>query len=212
MNIRVELVKELRERTGAGVMACKKALVETNGDLDQAVDHLRRMGISRAARRKDRVAKEGVIESYIHLGGRLGVLVEVNCETDFVARTDDFQSLVRNIAMQIAAANPLAIDRDGLPRELLDKEREFYRSQAINEGKPEKVIDRIVEGKLEKYYREVCLLEQPYIKDPDISVRELILEAMSKLGENISVKRFARFRLGEDADVKAGVQTGGAQG
>ena len=197
MEIKAELVKALRDRTGAGVMDCKKALQETAGDLDKAVDYLRRMGIASAAKREGRATKEGIIGAYIHPGGRLGVLVEVNCETDFVARTEEFQNLVRNLAMQIAAANPLAVDRESLPRELVEREREIYRAQALNEGKPEKIIDRIVEGKLEKYYREVCLLEQPYIKDPDISVRELILEAMSKLGENITVRRFARFRLGE---------------
>lgn len=197
MGVKVELIKELRDKTGAGIMACKKALQETDGDLDKAVDYLRRMGISSAARREGRTTKEGIIGAYIHPGGRLGVLVEVNCETDFVARTEEFQSLVRNIAMQIAATNPLAVDRQDLVQELVDREREIYKAQALNEGKPEKIIDRIVEGKLEKYYREVCLLEQPYIKDSDISVRELILEAMSKLGENITVRRFARFRLGE---------------
>jgi elongation factor Ts len=190
-------VKSLRERTGAGMMDCKKALIESDGDVEKAVGILRRRGLSKAAQKADRSANEGLIYSYIHPGSKLGVLLEVNCETDFVARTDDFAVLAKDIAMQIAAANPLVIERGQLDPSLVEKEKEIYRTQALNEGKPEKVIDKISEGRLAKYYQEVVLLEQPFVKDEDITVRDLLNNAIAKLGENIVIKRFVRFRMGE---------------
>lgn len=196
-SISAELVKELREKTGAGMMDCKRALEKTDGDMQKAVDYLREQGIAKAAKRADRVAKEGIIYSYIHPGSKLGVLVEVNCETDFVARTEDFKQLAKDIAMQIAATNPLEVNKTDLKEEIIQHEKEIYRTQARNEGKPEKVIDKIVEGKLEKYFQEVCLMEQPYVKDQDRTVKDRISEAIAKIGENITVKRFVRFRLGE---------------
>lgn len=191
------MVKELREKTGAGIMDCKKALQETEGDFEKGVEYLRKKGIAAAAKRAGRKTKEGLIASYIHPGGRLGVLVEINCETDFVARTEVFQNFVKEIAMQVAATNPLAVDRETLSEESIEKEKEIYREQALSQGKPEKIVDRIVEGKLGKYYQEVCLLEQPYIKDTDKSVKELLTETTAQLGENIGIGRFVRFRLGE---------------
>jgi elongation factor Ts len=196
-SISANIVKELREKTGAGMMDCKKALEKTDGDIQKAIDYLREQGIAKATKRADRIAKEGIIYSYIHPGNKLGVLVEVNCETDFVARTEDFKQLAKDIAMQIAATNPLEINRVDLKDEIIQHEKEIYRTQARNEGKPEKVIDKIVEGKLEKYFQEVCLLEQPYIKDQDRTVKDRITETIAKIGENITVKRFVRFRLGE---------------
>lgn len=197
MDITSSMVKELRDKTGAGIMDCKRALQETEGDFEKAVEYLRKKGIAAAAKRTGRETKEGLITSYIHPGGRLGVLVEVNCETDFVARTEVFQNFTKEIAMQVAATNPLAIDRETLSEESIEKEKEIYREQAISQGKPEKIINRIVEGKLTKYYQEVCLLEQPYIKDTDKSVKDLLTETVAQLGENITLKRFVRFRLGE---------------
>jgi elongation factor Ts len=197
MEITASKVKELREATGAGMMDCKKALVEAEGDMAKAIDNLRKSGLSKAAKKADRAAQEGLIYSYIHPGSKLGVLLEINCETDFVARTEDYQNLAKDIAMQIAAATPLVVERSQLDPEVLDKEREIYRTQAIAEGKPEKVVDKIVDGKIEKYFQEVVLLEQPFIKDQDISVSELLTAAVGKIGENIKVKRFVRFRLGE---------------
>lgn len=197
MDITSSMVKELREKTSAGIMDCKRALQETKGDFEKAVEYLRKRGVAAAAKRVGRATKEGLIASYIHPGGRLGVLVEANCETDFVARTDVFQGFVKEIAMQVAATNPLAVDRENLSPESIEKEKEIYREQALGQGKPEKIIDRIVEGKLAKYFQEVCLLEQPYIKDTDKSVKDLLTEAAAKLGENITVRRFVRFRLGE---------------
>jgi elongation factor Ts len=191
------MVKALREKTGAGMMDCKRALEETGGDMEKAVEYLREKGLAAAAKRAGRTAAEGVIESYIHLGGKLGVLVEVNCETDFVARTPEFQELARDIAMQVAAANPQYLTREDVPAEVLEKEKEILRAQALNEGKPEKVVDRIVEGRLEKFYSENCLLEQPFIKDPDKKVRDLLAEKIARIGENIVVRRFVRFQLGE---------------
>ncbi|MCJ7508616.1 MAG: translation elongation factor Ts [candidate division Zixibacteria bacterium] len=179
------------------MMDCKRALEKTDGDMQKAVDYLREQGIAKAAKRADRVAKEGIIYSYIHPGSKLGVLVEVNCETDFVARTEDFKQLAKDIAMQIAATNPLEVNKTDLKEEIIQHEKEIYRTQARNEGKPEKVIDKIVEGKLEKYFQEVCLMEQPYVKDQDRTVKDRISEAIAKIGENITVKRFVRFRLGE---------------
>ena len=197
VEITAELVKKLRERTGAGMMDCKKALEKSDGDMQKAVDVLREKGMATAAKRSGRVANEGIIYSYIHPGDRLGVILEINCETDFVARTDDFRALAKDIAMQVAATNPLVISREDLKEESILKEKDIYRAQAKSQNKPEKVVDRIIQGKLEKYFQEVCLLEQPFIKDEHKTVQERITDTIAKLGENISVKRFARFRVGE---------------
>ncbi|PJA28274.1 MAG: elongation factor Ts [candidate division Zixibacteria bacterium CG_4_9_14_3_um_filter_46_8] len=197
MEITAALVKELREKTGAGMMDCKKALTEAGGDLEKATNYLREQGILKAAKKADRAVNEGIVFSYIHPGDKLGVLVEVNCETDFVARNTDFRDLVKNIAMQVAAANPRVIIRDELPSDLIEQEKKIYRTQAINEGRPEKIIDKIVEGKLEKYFQEACLLEQPFIKDPNRTIKDLLTEKIAVIGENISVRRFVRYRLGE---------------
>jgi elongation factor Ts len=194
------LVKELRQRTGAGIMDCKRALEETDGNLEKAIDHLRKHGLAKASKKAGRATREGLVGSYVHPGGKIGVLVEVNCETDFVARTDEFQSLVKDMAMQVAAANPLYLDRDHVPERFAEKEREILRIQAIESGKPEKVIDRIVEGRMEKFFAEVCLVEQPFIKNPDITIQDMVNDAISRIGENISVRRFTRFQLGEAAD------------
>ncbi len=197
MSIKATDVKELRTMTGAGMMDCKKALVECDGNIEAAVDFLRKKGIAAAAKKSGRIATEGAVSSYIHAGGKIGVLVEVNCETDFVAKTDDFLGFVKDLCMHIAATNPLYIKREDLSAEVIEKEREIYKGQALESGKPEKIIDRIVDGKLEKYFKEVCLLEQPFVKDTDKTVNGLILDQISKLGENISVRRFVRFHLGE---------------
>ena len=193
-------VKELRDKTGAGMMDCKKALVETGGDMDKAVDLLREKGLAAAVKRADRIAAEGVVESYIHMGGKIGVLVEINCETDFVARTDEFKELARDVAMQIAASSPKFISREEVPQAEIEKEKEILRAQALNEGKPEKIVDRMVEGRIGKYYKEVCLMEQPFIRDTDMTVTDLINEKTVKIGEKISIRRFARFALGEGLD------------
>ncbi len=190
-------VKELRERTGAGMMDCKKALVECNGDIEKAVDYLREKGLAAAAKKAGRITAEGLVDSYIHGGGKIGVLVEVNCETDFVAKTDEFKSLVRDIAMQIAAAKPEYVSREDVPEEVIAKEKEILAAQAANEGKPEKIIQKMVEGRIEKFYKEICLLEQPFIKDTDKTVKQLITEKIAQIGENISVRRFKRYELGE---------------
>lgn len=190
-------VKELRERTGAGMMDCKKALVETNGDVAKAGDYLREKGLAAAAKKAGRVTAEGLVESYIHGGGKIGVLVEINCETDFVAKTDEFKALVRDIAMQIAAAKPEYVSREEVPEGIIAKEKEILAAQAANEGKPEKIIQKMVEGRIEKFYKELCLLEQPFVKDPDKTVKQLINEKISQIGENISMRRFVRFELGE---------------
>lgn len=195
--ITASLVKELREKTGAGMMDCKRALVETDGDLEKAVDYLREKGLSKAAKKADRVTAEGLVTSYIHGNGRIGVLVEVNCETDFVARSEDFQQLVKDIAMQIAATNPRYLTREDVPQEAIDHEREVLRQQALNEGKPEAIVDKMTEGRLEKFYRENVLLEQEFVKDTDKSVQQMITEMIAKIGENISVRRFTRYQLGE---------------
>ena len=197
MEITAVLVKELRERTGAGMMDCKKALVAVEGDIEKAIDELRTKGLAKAAKKAGRVASEGTVISYIHGAGRIGVLVEVNCETDFVAKTDQFKQLAYDIAMQIAATNPDYVSREQVPTDILDREREVLRAQALEEGKPEKVIEKMVEGRIEKYFKEHCLLEQAYIKDPDKTLQELIHENVSKIGENISVRRFARYEVGE---------------
>jgi len=197
VNISARQVKELRETTGVGMMDCKKALLESDGDMEKAIAFLRKQGLSKAAKRADRTVDEGMIYSYIHPGNKLGVLVEINCETDFVARTEDFQNFAKDIAMQIAAASPLVVERGQLDPDLVEKEKEIYRTQALNEGKPEKVVERIVDGRIEKYYQEVVLLDQPFIKDQDLSVNDLLTNAVGKMGENIKIKRFARYRLGE---------------
>ena len=197
MEITAQMVKELRERTGAGMMDCKKALTETSGDMEAAVDTLRKKGLAAAAKKAGRVTAEGVVGSYIHGGGKIGVLVEVNCETDFVARTDHFQELVRDIAMHIAAAEPRFVSRDEVTPDVLERERAIFREQALESGKPANVVDRIVDGKIEKYYSEFVLLEQPFVKDPDKTIGQLVTERVAKIGENIQVRRFARFKLGE---------------
>ncbi len=198
MEVNATLVRELRDKTGAGVMDCKKALAEANGDLEKAVVWLREKGIAAAAKRAGRLASEGAIGSYIHAGGKLGVLIELNCETDFVAKTAEFQGLLRELAMQIAAANPRCLLREDLPPEVIQQEREIYASQSA--GKPEAVVNKIVEGKLEKFYREVCLMEQAWVRDPNRTVNDLIGEHAGKLGEKIEVRRFVRFQLGEQLD------------
>ena len=198
MTITADQVKELRERTGAGMMECKKALVESAGDFDKAVDALRKAGIAKAEKRADRSASEGLVEAYIHPGNRVGVLIEVNCETDFVARTPEFAELVRNIAMQAAAAGAEYTRREDVPAERIEKEKEIFAAQLEREGKPAAMIAKIVEGKVNKFYSEVCLLEQPYIKDDKLTVSELVKAASSKTGENIVVRRFSRFLLGQD--------------
>uniref|UniRef100_A0A7C3MH59 Elongation factor Ts n=1 Tax=Dictyoglomus thermophilum TaxID=14 RepID=A0A7C3MH59_DICTH len=198
MEITIEMIKELRERTGAGVMEAKRALEEANGDMEKAVTILREKGVIKAAKKAGRIAKEGIIEAYIHTGEKLGVLVEVNCETDFVARTDEFRRLAKEIALQIAGMNPQYVSKEDVPQEVIEKEKEIYRTQLKNEGKPDHVIEKIIEGKLEKFYEEVCLLEQPFVRNPEIKVKDLITEAISKLGENIVVRRFARFVVGEE--------------
>jgi len=197
MEISVELVKNLRQRTGAGVIDCRTALQEAKGNMEAAIDFLRRKGLATAAKKAGRIATEGLVSSYIHAGGKMGVLVEINCETDFVAKTEDFQTFVKNIAMHIAAANPQYIRREEIPGEVLERERTIYRTQAQESGKPEKVIDKIVEGKMERYYSEVCLLEQTYVRDSDLTIKELADAMVAKIGENISIRRFARFQLGE---------------
>ena len=197
MEISAKLVKELRDKTGAGMMDCKKALEETGSNIEAAVDFLRKKGILKAAKKTGRATREGMIGSYIHPGGKIGVLVEVNCETDFAARTDKFQELVKNLAMQIAAANPVCVRREDVPPEILDRERLIYRSQALESGKPEKMLDKIVDGKLNKFFADNCLLEQGYIRDSEKTVENVIKEAIASIGENIQVTRFARFQLGE---------------
>ena len=195
--ITAALVKELRERTGAGMMDCKKALSATDGDLEKAIDFLREKGLAAAAKKAGRVAAEGLVEAYIHGGGRIGVLVEVNCETDFVAKTDAFKELVKDVAMHIAATNPSYLKREEVPTAELEHEQAVLAEQARNEGKPEKIIEKMVAGRIEKYYKEVCLMEQPFVKDPDKTISDLITESIAKIGENISIRRFTRYQLGE---------------
>ena len=199
MEVSAAAVKNLREKTGAGMMDCKKALAESGGDLDKAVDYLRQKGLAAASKKASRTASDGAIGAYVHPGGKIGVLVELNCETDFVARTPEFQNLLKDIAMQIAAANPRYIRPEEVPIGDLEKEREIYRRQALESGKPEKVVDKIVDGKIDRFYSEVCLLEQSFIKNPDRKVSEILTEAVARLGENIQVKRFSRYQLGEGA-------------
>ncbi len=195
--ISAAMVKQLREKTGAGMMDCKEALSECDGDMDKAVDFLRKKGLATAQKRAGRAMSQGVVESYIHMGGKIGVLVEVNCETDFVAKTDDFKEFAKNIAMHIAAASPLGITSEDVPEDVVNKEKEIFRAQALEMGKPEKMLDKIAEGKLEKFFKDNCLMNQQYVKDTNLSIADYLNEVISKTGENIIIKRFARFQLGE---------------
>ena len=196
-NISATMVKQLREKTGAGMMDCKNALSEVEGDVEKAIELLRKKGLATAQKRAGRALSEGIIQSYIHMTGKLGVLVEVNCETDFVAKNEDFQEFTKNIAMHIAATNPLGITPEDISEEIIEKEKEIYRAQALDMGKPENVIDKIVEGKLNKFYQESCLMNQPYVRDTDMSVADLLNQMIAKIGENISIKRFVRYQIGE---------------
>ena len=197
MEVSASMVKDLREKTGAGMMDCKKALSETGGDFQKAVDYLRQKGLATAAKRAGRIASEGRIGSYIHAGGKIGVMVEVNCETDFVAKTGDFQAFAKDLAMHIAASNPSYVRREEVTPEVLEREKEIYRAQARDAKKPEKIMDKIVDGKLEKFYGEVCLLEQPFVKDPDITIQDLLNGFIGKVGEKVEIRRFTRFQVGE---------------
>ncbi len=195
--ISAEMVKELREKTGAGIMDCKAALTESDGNIEAAIDYLRKKGIATAKKRAGRAASEGTIQSYIHMGGKIGVMVEVNCETDFVAKNDDFRDLAKNIAMHIAATNPVGIIPEDVPEDIIEREKDIYRAQALETGKPENILDKIAEGKLQKFFKENCLLQQPYVRDPDMTVEDLLNEAIGKIGENITIRRFSRFQIGE---------------
>jgi len=196
VQITSQMVKELRDKTNAGMMDCKKALTETNGDMEKAVDLLRQKGLAVAKKRADRATSEGVIESYIHAGGKIGVLVEVACETDFVAKNSDFIAFAKNVAMHIAATAPLAVKREELPQDVVEREKNIYKQQAMDSGKPENIAEKMVTGKMEKFYAESCLMEQKYVKDPELTIQDLLNELIAKLGENISIKRFARFQVG----------------
>ncbi|NLH97757.1 MAG: translation elongation factor Ts [Clostridiaceae bacterium] len=200
--ITAEMVRQLRERTGSGMMDCKKALTEANGDMEKAIEILRERGLAAAAKKAGRIAAEGVVDAYIHGNGRIGVLVEVNIETDFAAKNEEFRQFVKDIAMQIAAAKPEYVRREEVPADVIEKEMNILRAQARNEGKPEKVIEKMVEGRIEKYFKEVCLLEQPWIKDPDKTIKDLVAEKIATIGENISIRRFARFEMGEGLEKK----------
>ncbi len=198
MDITASMVKELRDKTNSGMMDCKEALAASDGDLEKAVEYLRKKGLSAATKRSSRATKNGMVESYIHMGGKIGVMVEVNCETDFVGKTDAFKGMVKDIAMHIAAANPTYLSSEDIPENVMEAEREIYRDQALASGKPEKVVDRIIDGKINKFYEEVCLLNQKFVKDMDITIQTLVNNIIANTGENIVVKRFARFQLGED--------------
>jgi elongation factor Ts len=202
MEVTTVMVKELRERTQAGMLDCKKALVENNGDMEKAIEFLREKGLAAAAKKAGRIASEGMVESYIHMGGKIGVLVEINCETDFVAKTDTFKTLCHDVAMHIAASSPLFVSKEEVPSANLEKEKEILRIQALNEGKPEKIVDRMVEGRIEKYYKDVCLLEQPFVKDPDITITTLLNNTTLASGEKISIRRFVRYERGEGIEKK----------
>ena len=195
--ISAAMVKQLREKTGVGIMDCKEALSQSDGDIDKAVDFLRKKGLATAQKRAGRAMSEGLIQPYIHMGGKLGVLVEINCETDFVAKNDDFKEFAKNIAMHIAATNPVGIASDDVPEEVINKEKEIYRAQALEMGKPENVIDKIVEGKLNKFYKDSCLLNQAYVRDPDVNISDLLNDLIAKMGENLTIKRFVRFQVGD---------------
>ncbi|RJQ57297.1 MAG: translation elongation factor Ts [Desulfobacteraceae bacterium] len=195
--ISAEMVKELREKTGAGIMDCKQALSESGGEMNAAVDFLRKKGLATAKKRAGRAAKDGVIQSYIHMGGKIGVLVEVNCETDFVAKTDAFKEFAKNVAMHIAASSPLGVAPEDVPEDVIKREKEIYRAQALESGKPENIVDKIADGKLQKFYKENCLLQQPYVRDPNLTIQDVLNEVIAKIGESISIRRFARFQIGE---------------
>ncbi len=195
--VTAEMVKQLRERTGAGMMDCKKALTETNGDMEKSIEFLREKGLAAAAKKAGRIAAEGLVDSYIHGDGRIGVLVEVNIETDFAAKNENFKAFVKDIAMQIAASKPEYVRREEVPSDIVEKEKEILKAQALNEGKPEKIVEKMVEGRIEKFYKEICLLEQPWIKDPDKTIQQLVTEKIASIGENISIRRFVRFERGE---------------
>ncbi|MFO7496303.1 MAG: translation elongation factor Ts [Desulfobacterales bacterium] len=195
--ISAQTVKELREKTGVGMMDCKKALAESDGDMEKAVEFLRKKGLATAQKRAGRATSEGIVQSYIHMGGKIGVLVEVNCESDFVAKNEDFQGFAKNIAMHIAAANPVGIAPEDVPAAVVEKEMEIYRGQAQEMGKPEKMLDKIAEGKMAKFFKDNCLLNQPYVRDPNLTITDLLNETIAKIGENISIRRFARFQIGE---------------
>ncbi|MEK6726337.1 MAG: translation elongation factor Ts [Deltaproteobacteria bacterium] len=203
MEVSAASVKELREKTGAGFVDCKKALEETNGDIEKAVDFLRQKGLSAAAKKSGRIASEGVVGSYIHGGGKIGVLIEVNCETDFVAKNEDFLNFVKDVGMHIAAVNPVCVERRELPKESLERERAVVKAQALESGKPEKVIEKIVEGRMEKFYAESCLLEQPFVKNPDITINDYLNQTVAKIGEKISIRRFTRYQMGEGLEKKS---------
>ncbi|MCX7746856.1 MAG: translation elongation factor Ts [Clostridia bacterium] len=195
--ITADMVKQLRERTGAGMMDCKKALSETNGDMEKAIEFLREKGLAAAAKKAGRIAAEGLVDAYIHGDGRIGVLLEVNIETDFAAKNEEFKSFVRDVAMQIAASKPEYVRREEVPADAVEKEKEILKAQALNEGKPEKIVEKMVEGRIDKFFKEICLLEQPFIKDPDKTVQQLMTEKIATIGENISIRRFVRFERGE---------------
>ena len=197
-----KLVKELREKSGAGMMDCKKALVATDGDIQKAMEYLREQGLAATNKKAGRVAAEGVVESYIHMGGKIGVLVEINCETDFVAKTDGFKAFAKDVAMHIAAANPTYVSKEEVPEAEVEQEKEILKHQALNEGKPEKIVDKMVEGRIGKFYKEICLLEQPFVKNPDITIEDLVKEQIMAIGENVKIRRFARFQLGEGIEKK----------
>lgn len=197
MEITAEIVKKLREKSGVGMMDCKKALIECKGDFNKACDYLREKGLDKAAKKALRPTKEGIIDSYIHLGSKIGVMIEVNCETDFVAKNEAFKEFVHNVLLQIAASAPIYVSREDIPQNIIDKEKDLYKKQALNEGKPENVVEKIAEGRISKYFQEVCLLEQPYIRDNEITIKNLLNDCISKIGENIVIKRFARWVLGE---------------
>ncbi len=198
MAISAELVKDLRQRSGAGILDCKKVLNETDGNIEKAVEFLRKKGLASAAKKKGRATSEGSVGAYIHTGGKIGVMIEVNCETDFVAKTDEFQALVKDLSLHIAAASPQYLSREKVPQEVIEKEKDIFASQAKDSGKPEKIIDRIVQGKIEKFYGESCLLEQSFVKDPDQTIQDILARAIAKLGENITIHRFVRYQLGQD--------------
>ena len=200
--ITAALVKELRERTGAGMMDCKKALVTTDGDIEKAIDELRTKGLAKAAKKSGRIASEGLVLSYIHGGGRIGVLVEVNCETDFVAKTDEFKDFVKDIAMQVAAANPDYVRREEVPEHILEHEKSVLRAQALEEGKPEKIVEKMMSGRIEKFFKEHCLLEQEFVKDSEKTIQQLVNEKIAKIGENVSIRRFVRYEVGEGLEKK----------
>jgi elongation factor Ts len=207
-DITASLVKQLRERTGAGMMECKKALVESKGDLNEGEVLLRKWGIAAASKKATRTTKQGLVGTYIHAGGQLGVMVEINCESDFVARTDDFKELVHDVAMHIAAADPKFLRKEDVPAEVLEQEKEIARARALGEGKPEKILDKIIEGRIAKYYEEVCLLEQPFVKEPTTSVGQLVKTRIAKLGENIGIARYTRFKVGDSQAAAAGEESG----